>query len=109
MAQPVWLMPNGEAIHGDRRGLVCYASRAIADGMKLATKTDITEFDPEQQDALLAEMQRQALADFESAATVAERGLATRAFADATAARSGLAESVARIRHQRLVRTAQQR
>lgn len=62
--------------------------------MKLSTPTDVAEFEPEQQDALLAEMQKAALADFEAAATLTERASAVRAFADAAQARNNLADAV---------------
>ena len=67
--------------------------------MKLATNTDVAEFDPEQQDTLLAEMQKTALADFEAAATLAERATAACAFADVAQARNNLVDAVESARH----------
>jgi hypothetical protein len=58
--------------------------------MKFSTNTDVSLFDAEGQDALLAEMQQQALIDFQAAATIADRASATAAFAHATKARETL-------------------
>jgi hypothetical protein len=58
--------------------------------MKFSTNTDVSLFDAEGQDALLAEMQQQALSDFQAAATIAERTSATTTFAQASEARMTL-------------------
>lgn len=58
--------------------------------MSFAENIDISSFDYEQQDALLAELQRQALRDFKAAASVADRAHATAAFAQAAKARREL-------------------
>jgi hypothetical protein len=63
--------------------------------MKFSTDTDVSTFVPEQQDALLAEMQGEALRDFQSAASLADRASATAAFAQAAKARTRLYPIVA--------------
>ena len=62
--------------------------------MKFSTPTDISKFDPEQQDALLAEMQAEALRDFQAASIIADRAKATTAFAHAAKARNNLLEII---------------
>lgn len=71
--------------------------------MSFSENTDISSFSYEDQDALLAEMQRQALRDFRQAASVADRAHATTAFAQAAKARQKLAGIIgARRANQRL-------
>ena len=66
--------------------------------MKLSTDTDVTAFVPEQQDALLAEMQAEALRVFQNAATAADSAAATTAFAQAATARNTLSDLIAQRR-----------
>lgn len=62
--------------------------------MKLTANTDVSEFDAEQQDALLAEMQRAMLDEFQSASTLAERAQAVSGFASAATARHGFVDEI---------------
>jgi hypothetical protein len=71
--------------------------------MKLESDTDIVDFNPEQQDALLAEMQRDALRVFRSAVTIADRANATTAFADASRARLELVDFIGERRRSRML------
>ncbi len=65
---------------------------------------EVDQFDPEQQDRILGQMQKQALHDFHSAASIAERGHATSAFADAARAREQLMEVVSARRRRATVK-----
>jgi hypothetical protein len=72
--------------------------------MKFSTDTDVAAFVPEQQDALLAEMQAEALRGFQAAATLADRATATATFAQAAQARLSLVEILGARRRSQLIK-----
>lgn len=67
--------------------------------MSESQDTSLARFDYEEQDALLSQMQAQALRDFHSAATIAERSCAVVAFSEAARGRHVLAGPIAEMRH----------
>ncbi len=71
--------------------------------MSLPVNTDVATFDCEQQDAILAEMQSNALAAYRAAASLADRAAATQMFADAAQARCALKPFVGALRHHRRI------
>jgi hypothetical protein len=64
-------------------------------------ETSSNFFDPEQQDAMLAEMQSAARLEWKTATTIADRSSAAVAVAQLTQARKELAPFVAQIRYER--------
>jgi hypothetical protein len=75
--------------------------------MKFQTPTDVKDFDPEQQDTLLAEMQAEAIAMFSvSEKTFADRTAAASLFAEAAKARTALQGAVAGARRNRALNVA---
>ncbi len=75
--------------------------------MEFTTPTDVRKFVPGQQDALIAEMQAQALRDFQSAAMLADRERAVAALSQGVQARAILDEIVGRRSAQRRGPSAQ--
>ncbi len=68
--------------------------------------SDLSKFDCEEQDTILAGMQRSAQRDFAEATSIADRASATAAFADASRARRDLVELIGRRRRREIMDAA---
>ena len=69
--------------------------------MKFSTDTDVSKFDPEQRDSLLAEMEQQLTRDWREASNIADRKNAAEGLAAVTQARFALCPTITKMQRAR--------